>query len=88
MWILVLIIAMVLIMGVNIGWQFRDWHWKRWLAKTDMICPKCKSDDIEDALAETDLKNMFKKVKVCRNCGYFWTGRKKVRSDNAVIDGE
>lgn len=70
MWILVSIIAMVLIMGVNIGWQFRDWHWKRWLAKTDVICPKCKTDSVEENLSFPELIDLL--LNVCQNCGYRW----------------
>lgn len=71
MWIIIAIIVMVLIMGVNIGWQFRDWHYKKWLEKTKYICPRCKGDNVKEEGTWSDMINMWKYY--CRSCNYFWS---------------
>ena len=73
MWLLVIGIVVVLIIGYNIGFSIRDWQHKKWLAKTEFICPKCKQDTIKEAIALGDFINMFKHVCENENCGYFWT---------------
>jgi len=71
MWLLVGVLVVVLIIGYNIGFSFRDWQYKKWLRNSTVICPKCKSNDI---VQKKYLKTQLIKVHwcFCKDCGYKW----------------
>ena len=73
MWLLVIGIVVVLIIGYNIGFSIRDWQHKKWLDKTNIICPECKSDDVNQTIYKEE--TIAVRRNLCGLCGFWWEWR-------------